>query len=216
MSAAEAVFYLLGGLAVASSGLVVTGRNPVGSLLFLVLAFFCLAGLFVTLDAHFVAAIQILVYAGAILVLFLFVIMLLNLGQAVPGTALPRPLAFGLTGLAGLAFVLLLFLVAGRADVSQPGGSEPAAPAGRTAGAEAGGSRSVTSTASGDRAAAEAAGSHDDATLDEVGADAGRVMGSTELIGAAMFRDFLLPFEVTSLLLLVAMVGAVILAKREP
>lgn len=173
MTVSEIVFYLLGGLAVASSLLVVSNRNPVASLLFLVLSFFCLAGLFVTLEAHFLAAIQILVYAGAILVLFLFVIMLLNLGTTELWVKLPRPLALGLTAAAGVGFVLLLVLTF--RESATPGASE-AQPS----------------------------------TLGDAG-----VVGTTEQVGSAMFRDFLLPFEVTSLLLLVAMVGAVMLAKRE-
>ena len=75
-------FFLLFMVMAALGGiLVVASRNPVASLMFLVLTLFSLAGLFVLLDAHFLAAVQIIVYAGAIMVLFLFVIMLLNLGN---------------------------------------------------------------------------------------------------------------------------------------
>lgn len=74
-------FWILSSVAVLSSLLVITSRNPVASVLYLVACFFCLAGLFVTLNSHFIAAIQVIVYAGAIMVLFLFVIMLLNLGE---------------------------------------------------------------------------------------------------------------------------------------
>ena len=221
MTASEAVFYLLGALAVASSALVVTGRNPISSLLFLVLSFFCLAGLFVTLEAHFLAAIQILIYAGAILVLFLFVIMLLDLGRPEPMLRLPRPLALALAGFATAAFVLvMLFALRASGEMAALSGARVAAAAA---------TRSVEA-ARGERAAVdEAAGIAEREPLDEVGADAGRAggvraraadrerlaIGSTEAIGTALFRDFLLPFEVTSLLLLVAMVGAVMLAKRE-
>jgi NADH-quinone oxidoreductase subunit J len=166
MSAAEVVFYILGGLAVGSSVLVISSRNPVASLLLLVMSFFCLAGIFATLQAHFLAAIQILVYAGAILVLFLFVIMLLNLGGGEIWVELPRGSALFLAALGGTGFVFLLSFVFRNAVPA--GGELP-----------------------------------------------GGAVGTTEQIGAAMFRDFLLPFEVTSLLLLVAMVGAVMLAKRE-
>src|SRR5688500_20366738 len=80
MTGVDIAFWILAPLAVVTSVLVVTNRNPVACVLFLVVSFFALAGLFVTLHAHFLAAIQILIYAGAIMVLFLFVIMLLNLG----------------------------------------------------------------------------------------------------------------------------------------
>ena len=170
----EIAFYLLGALALASSLLVVANRNPVASLLFLVFSFFCLAGLFVTLEAHFIAAIQILIYAGAILVLFLFVIMLLNLGTPQGLLRVRRPLALGIAVLAGLAFVALLAPAFSRG-----------VPGPRVDPLEAG---------------AEAAAP---------------LVGSTERVGVALFSDFLLPFEVTSLLLLVAMVGAVMIAKRE-
>ncbi|MBA2564848.1 MAG: NADH-quinone oxidoreductase subunit J [Gemmatimonadetes bacterium] len=175
MDGTQVAFYLLAGLAVATSVLVVTGRNPVASLLFLVLSFFCLAGLFVTLEAHFLAAIQILVYAGAILVLFLFVIMLLNLGQGEPGLGLPSVPVLALSALSGLAFVALLVFTVREADIA------PITPA----------------------------------RIEAVDLAGQATVGSTEAIGTALFRDFLLPFEVTSLLLLVAMVGAVVLAKRE-
>ena len=74
------IFYILAALSVVSALLVVTRVNPISSALWLVLCFFSFAGLYVTLHAHFIAAIQILLYAGAIMVLFIFVIMLLNLG----------------------------------------------------------------------------------------------------------------------------------------
>lgn len=173
MSVADGVFYLLGGLAIASAVLAISARNPVASLLFVVLAFFALAGLFVTLEAHFLAAIQILIYAGAILVLFLFVIMLLNLGSELPREWLAPPPVLILATAAGAAFLLVLFFVGYRGlSVPAPllGVQPPTAPV---------------------------------------------VVGTTEAVGLTLFRDFLLPFEVTSLLLLVAMVGAVVLAKRE-
>jgi NADH-quinone oxidoreductase subunit J len=173
MTVAEGVFYQLGGLAIASAVLVISSRNPVASLLFTVLAFFCLAGLFVTLEAHFIAAIQILIYAGAILVLFLFVIMLLNLDVETHREWLAAPpVLIGSTAM-GAAFLLILFFLWRRGALPA---IAPAAPA----------------------AAAPAP-----------------VVGYTEGVGVALYTDFLLPFEVTSLLLLVAMVGAVMLAKRQ-
>ncbi|MFN2432837.1 MAG: NADH-quinone oxidoreductase subunit J [Gemmatimonadota bacterium] len=219
------VFYLLGGLAVASSLLVVSSRNPVASLLYLVLSFFCLAGLFVTLQAHFLAAIQILVYAGAILVLFLFVIMLLNLGPPEGRRRLPRGPAVAVSLAAALGFVLLLGLVARGGDVAALTDAGVAA----RIEAEDRVSRSIQPVTEAD-AAVDRAGEEgtelERLDLDEVGVDreaiatqtsaGGReLVGSTEALGTSLFRDFLLPFEVTSLLLLVAMVGAVMIAKRE-
>ena len=169
MSVAEGVFYLLGGLAIASAVLAISARNPVASLLFVVLAFFALAGLFVTLEAHFLAAIQILVYAGAILVLFLFVIMLLNLGSTSPDEWLAPPLILILATVSGAAFLLAGFFLVRRGEPAGAGAAAASPP----------------------------------------------VVGSTEAVGLSLFREFLLPFEITSLLLLVAMVGAIVLAKRE-
>ena len=84
-------FYLFGLIAVASAILFVTRKSPVAAALWLVTTMFCLAALYVMLDAQFIGAIQVLVYAGAIMVVFLFVIMLLNLGQGgIDGHARPR------------------------------------------------------------------------------------------------------------------------------
>ena len=169
MSAGEVVFYLLGGLAIAGAVLAVSARNPVASLLLVVLSFFALAGLFVTLEAHFLAAIQILIYAGAILVLFLFVIMLLNLGSTPPDEWLAPPLILILASASGAAFLLAAFFLVRRGEPAGAGAVVVSPP----------------------------------------------VVGSTEAVGLSLFREFLLPFEITSLLLLVAMVGAIVLAKRE-
>ena len=210
MSVAEVVFYLLGGLAVGSAILVVSSRNPVASLLFLVLSFFCLAGLFATLGAHFLAAIQILVYAGAILVLFLFVIMLLNLGVSEEAKMrLPRWPALALAVAAGIGFVVFLALAIAESRDTVSAAAAEEAP------------RSLEPGEDGEvvDAAAEEGGELDELALDEVGTDARQpeeaLVGTTEALGVGLFRDYLLPFEVTSLLLLVAMVGAVVLAKRE-
>src|SRR3954462_10177512 len=78
----NAVFYLFAGLAVLSAALCILQRNPVSAALWLVSTMFSLAAIYVLLDAQFIAAIQVLVSAGAVMVLFLFVIMLLNLGHA--------------------------------------------------------------------------------------------------------------------------------------
>src|ERR1044072_3755011 len=104
-------FYLFGIIAVASALAFVTRRSPVAAALWLVNTMFSLAALYVLLDAHFIGAIQVLVYAGAIMVVFLFVIMLLNLGHAseiAHARGLGWKLAAGLVGLALLAQVFAL------------------------------------------------------------------------------------------------------------
>lgn len=160
------------GLAIVSAAACVTRRNPVASALWLVVTLFSLAALFVLLDAQFLAVLQVLVYAGAIMVLFLFVIMLLNLGRAGPSD-LKGPVGLGLgVLLAGLLLVQLLVL--------RQGGSLPAL--GAAAGAPP-------------RAAAGA--------------------GIVPAIAQPLFTVYLVPFELTSLLLLAAIVGAVVLAKRK-
>src|SRR5579884_3983151 len=166
MPAVVALFWAFGALAVGAALLCITRRNPVASALWLVVTLFAVAALFVMLDAQFVAVLQILVYAGAIMVLFLFVIMLLNLGRGGPND-LKGPV--GLAVAAGLGAVLFLEL---RELARLPGG----------AGAVA-------------RAAAE--------------------QGMVAAVARPLFQTYLVPFEITSLLLLAALVGAVVLAKRR-
>ncbi len=165
-------FYAMAALTVASAILMVTQRNPVASVLWLVLCFVGLAGLFVTLEAYFLAAIQVLVYAGAIMVLFLFVIMLLNLrAEDLKVLTLPRIPLVGVVA-------ALLFLAATVAVVSasRPFFGVP---------------------------------------LGEALARSGTVKDSVRAIGLPLFSEWLLPFEVTSVLLLVAIVGAVALTKKK-
>ena len=159
------------GLAIVSAASCVTRRNPVASALWLVVTLFSLAALFVLLDAQFLAVLQVLVYAGAIMVLFLFVIMLLNLGRAGP-TDLKGPIGLGLgVLLAGLLLVQLLVL----RQSSLPALGAAAGPPPRAA----------------------------------VGA------GIVPALAQPLFTAYLVPFELTSLLLLAAIVGAVVLAKRK-
>lgn len=168
----ELLFFLFAATAVVSSVFVVTRENPVASVMFLVVTLFCLAGLFVLLEAHFLGALQVIVYAGAIMVLFLFVVMLLNLGHARMHDfrgPLARMAAASLS--VGLAAFVAKLLVTG-------------VPAGGTGTAE-----SLLRA------------------LEEHGA-----VGAVAL---PLFRDYLVAFEVTSILLLVAIVGAVVLARRE-
>ncbi len=158
-------FYFAGVIAVTSL-LVVALRNPVYSVLALLIMFFHVAGLYVTLHAEFLAAVQIVVYAGAILVLYLFVVMLLNV-KAEERYHNQLPLA-GLLGVMLCTEVILLLIRSRTATAS------PALPAAAVADA-----------------------------------------GNTETIGEALYSTYLFPFEVASLILLVAMIGAIILAKKD-
>jgi NADH-quinone oxidoreductase subunit J len=168
----EAIFWLFGGLAIGAALMCITRRSPVASALWLVLTLFSLAGLYVLLDAQFIAALQILVYAGAIMVLFLFVIMLLNLGRVGPADL--RGFWGRLIALAlGLGLIFELRGVI-RVPLPEPIRLPPGA-------------------------------------LGQMAAQRG-VVG---VVSDALFRTYLVPFEITSLLLLAAIVGAVVLAKRR-
>jgi NADH-quinone oxidoreductase subunit J len=167
MTAAAALFLLAATGAVASALLVVWNRNPVLSALFLVLNLGCVAVLFLTLAGEFLAAVQVILYAGAIMVLFLFVIMLLRPDAAGPRFAAGRfvtGLVLGLAVLFGAAIVRAAGRLPGAGVV--PPASAPG-------------------------------------------------FGSAAAVGSVLFTEYLYPFEIASLLLLVAMVGAVVLAKRK-
>ena len=165
------IFFTFAAIAIVFSLVVVLHKNPVVSALSLVLTFFSLAVMYVLLDAPFMAALQVIVYAGAIMVLFLFVIMLLNLGHDYR------------RDLKGGAFAILSFgvigLIAGL--VAQQLGASGAV--------------------SGPGAAAI------DAAIAERGA-----LGA---IADPLYTTYVVPFEITGILLLVAIVGALVLAKRE-
>ena len=160
-------FYLFGLLAITSALVFVSRKSAVAAALWLVNTMFCLSALFVMLDAQFIAVVQVLVYAGAIMVVFLFVVMLLNLGQlsdVSDSRGLWGKLTAGLVGLVMLAELIAL------SRIRFP-----------------------------------------------------RLMGSmtdhanvVNPVSLPLFHEFLLPFEVTSVVLLVAVVGAVALAKRGP
>jgi NADH-quinone oxidoreductase subunit J len=155
------------------------------SAILLIVTLFALAGFYVMLNAPFVASVHLIVYAGAIMVLFLFVIMLLNLQKDAPregGKLVRRVLGAALT-LAFLAELGALFAF----KFSDNASMVPAA-------------------------AAAAA----DPGLAAVGAGSGEILvGSTRAIGAELFTKYLLPFEIASIVLLVAMIGAVIIGKRK-
>ena len=167
-----ALFWVFAAAAVGSALLCITRQSPVASALWLVVTLFQIAALFVMLDAQFIAVLQVLVYAGAIMVVFLFVIMLLNLGRAGPSDMKgPVGLAVAtlLAGLLGLQLFVLL-------RAAPPG--EVALPTGALAAAE-------------------------------------RAEGMVGVVANPLFTAYLVPFEITSVLLLAAIVGAVVLAKRH-
>lgn len=157
-------FYLFSLIAVVSALLFVTRRSPVSAALWLVNVMFALSGLFVMLDAPFVGVIQVLVYAGAIMVVFLFVVMLLNLGpdEVFDLRGMGARMGAGLIGLALLANLLVVV----RGNVPR-----------------------VAS-----------------AVLEE---------NVITPIAASLFTDYLVAFELTSVILLVAVIGAVLLAKKR-
>jgi len=170
----DILFYALAFVALATALGVVFARTPVGSLLSMVATLASLAGIYVLLEAHFLAAVQIIVYAGAIMVLFLFVIMLLNLGHEYR------------RDLQGGVFTLLAVIVTGAL----------AGVLARQLGAP------------GIRGAMEGAGgqSIDAAMLEH---------GAVGAVAQPLFTDYVVPFEITGILLLVAVVGALALAKRR-
>jgi NADH-quinone oxidoreductase subunit J len=171
----QILFYVLGTLAVVASLLVIGQKNPIHSVLWLILSFGGLSGLYILLDAPFVAVIQIIIYAGAIMVLFLFVVMLLNAPQE-DAAEWDRTHPLKRPGFARIGVVLAVLLVAelgwALAKVMSLG-----APVG---------------------------GRADGATI-----------SSVREMGRVLFTQYSFAFEATSVLILVAMVGAVVLARRE-
>jgi NADH-quinone oxidoreductase subunit J len=163
MSPQLAVFFLLAALAIAGAVSLILARHPIRSALSLIVVMVSLAGLYLLLGAEFVAAVQIIVYAGAIMVLFVFVILLLNAGEE-ERTNLSR-----LAATAGLPLAVALggFLAAAVAKYAPSSGHAPLAAA------------------------------------------------STKSLATMLFREFVFPFELTSFLILVAILGALVLAQRE-
>jgi NADH-quinone oxidoreductase subunit J len=169
------IFWGLSGMAILASALVIGQRNPMYSVLMLIASFGALAGLYIQLDAPFVAVAQIIIYAGAIMVLFLFVVMLLNAPQE-DAAEWDRTHPLRRTGITRFGGLLALLLVVELAwallqvnDVDVPVGAQ------------------------GDPEA----------------------LGSVRALGRILFTDYVFAFEATSILILVAMVGAVVLARRE-
>jgi len=163
----QLIFTYLASVCLVCAVLTVTLKQPVYNVLALLTLFFHVAGLYVLLNAEFLAVVQIIVYAGAILVLYLFVLMMLNLRPE--SRYLHRQWPFALLILGSVAAMLVGGLMAG--------GFAPAS------------------------------GEYTAQLIQEV--------GNTESIGLRLYTDYLLPFEVASLVLLVAMIGAIVLTKKE-
>lgn len=161
-------FYILAFLAIISSIFMITRENPVHSALWMLLTFFSVAGIFVQLNAEFIAAIQVLVYAGAILVLYLFVVMLLN-PKSKGFIRIPFRYVLGIVASFVIFVQVLLTLqsanVIGKAGVYTQ--------------------------------------------------EAYKQYGNVKLFGYELFNNYLVPFEVVSIMLLVAMIGAIVLAKKD-
>jgi len=170
----QLLFFFFAACAGGSALAMVTRRNPVASAVWLIGTFISVAAIFTLLGAFFIGIIQILVYAGAIMVLFLFVIMLLNLGHGHEGDirGVPWQGAAGLVGLAMFGILTSVFV----------GGYRP--PLGNEAGR---------------------------AALDNAQA----MNGTVGLIAMPLYQDFMIPLQATAILLLIACVGAVVLAKRK-
>ncbi|WP_138479782.1 NADH-quinone oxidoreductase subunit J family protein [Dyadobacter bucti] len=166
MNSSISFFYFLSFLTVLSALMVILSRNPIHSVLYLILTFFTLSGHYILLNAQFLAAVNIIVYAGAIMVLFLFVIMFLNMKQD-HEEAKTNLTKIAATIVGGTVFVILFGAYR----------------------------KSVIPTYNPEQFDSQ--------------------IGMIENLGALLFRDYLLPFELVSILLLVAMVGAVMLGKRE-
>lgn len=162
----DILFYILGGLTIGTALMVVLSKHPVRSVLYLVLTFFLISANYVLMNAQFIAIVNIIVYAGAIMVLFLFVLMLLNLNKENEPKHSPM-MTIG-AGIAGGALFLVVVAAMRDAILATP----------------------MIDTNS-------------------------EKIGLVENLGKVLFTKYVLPFEVSSILFLAAMVGAVLLAKKE-
>ena len=159
-------FYLLSGLAIGSGVLVITRKNPVHSALALILTLLSLSGLYLMLYAPFVAGVQIILYVGGIMVLFLFVIMLVNLERAEKERQFNRQWIAGMAAALALGVLFVLIYTQGSNLFAQPIVALPETE-------------------------------------------------NTQRVGVLLYSNYMFPFEIASLLLLVAMIGAVVMAKKR-
>ncbi|UEG50010.1 NADH-quinone oxidoreductase subunit J [Ferruginibacter lapsinanis] len=167
MSVTEILFWFLSVLALGSAAMVVVSKSPVHSILYLIITFFAISGHYILLNAQFLAIVNIIVYAGAIMVLFLFVVMLMNLNADSEPPQKNKYLLFGGT-IAGGSLIVVLVAALKQSAVSNQ----------------------LAQMKDGD-------------------------VGLIANLGKALFTDYVFPFEISSVLFLSAMVGAVIISKKE-
>lgn len=166
MGVTQILFWFLSAMAIGSAIMVITAKNPVHSVLFLIVTFFAISGHYILLNAQFLAIVNIIVYAGAIMVLFLFVVMLMNLNaNAEPIKNRTMQFAGIISG--GCLFLVLTTAINKAGNISSP--------------------------------------------VQLNGGDYGLIKN----LGKILFNDFLLPFEISSVLFLSAMIGAVVMGKKE-
>ncbi|MFA5618675.1 MAG: NADH-quinone oxidoreductase subunit J [Weeksellaceae bacterium] len=166
MSTSEILFFILAGLTILSALLTITARNPVHSILYLIITFFSLSGHYLLLNAQFLAIVNIIVYAGAIMVLFLFVVMIMNLNKDQEGLSKPFIILSGVI-ICALFFAMTVGIFL-QSDLSE---------------------------------------GH------EAGLYFGKI-GLVETLGNVLYSDYVIPFELASILFMGAMIGAVVLSKR--
>jgi NADH-quinone oxidoreductase subunit J len=165
MSIIQIIFLLLSVMAVGSALMMITSKNPVNSVLWLIVVFFAISGHYILLNAQFLAIVNIIVYAGAIMVLFLFVVMLMNLNAETEPVKNRRLQLIGITS--GGALMLIIVSAISKIDVEQ-----------------------LVQINAGDS-------------------------GLIKVLGMNLFKNYVLPFEISSVLFLSAMIGAVVIGKKE-
>ena len=165
MSIIQIIFLLLSVMAVGSALMMITSKNPVNSVLWLIVVFFAISGHYILLNAQFLAIVNIIVYAGAIMVLFLFVVMLMNLNAETEPIKNRRLQLIGVTS--GGALMLIIVSAISKIDVEQ-----------------------LVQINAGDS-------------------------GLIKVLGMNLFKNYVLPFEISSVLFLSAMIGAVVIGKKE-
>lgn len=163
MGLTQMIFWFLSALAIGSALMVITRKNPVHSVLYLVVTFFAISGHYILLNAQFLAVVNIIVYAGAIMVLFLFVVMMMNLNVNVEPQKNKLLQFAGVISGGGLFLVLLAALVKTKGAVEMQTGD----------------------------------------------------YGLVKNLGKVLFSDYIIPFEISSVLFLSAMIGAVVISKKE-
>jgi len=165
MSIIQIIFLLLSVMAVGSALMMITSKNPVNSVLWLIVVFFAISGHYILLNAQFLAIVNIIVYAGAIMVLFLFVVMLMNLNAETEPVKNRRLQLIGVTS--GGALMLIIVSAISKIDVEQ-----------------------LVQINAGDS-------------------------GLIKVLGMNLFKNYVMPFEISSVLFLSAMIGAVVIGKKE-